>query len=47
MDISKELLSYFKNRPFIAQYNSLYFDELDSYSGVPQGSNIGPLLFLF
>lgn len=47
MDVLKVLSSYLRNRRFIVKYNCLYSDEFDAYSGVPQGSNLGPLLFLY
>lgn len=46
-DTLKLIISYLKNRRFIVKFNGSYSNEFDAYSGVPQGSNLGPLLFLF
>lgn len=40
------LTSYHKNRENVVFYGSFMSNKYDSISGIPQGSNFGPLLFL-
>ncbi|XP_074040340.1 uncharacterized protein [Leptinotarsa decemlineata] len=42
----KFLASYLNERMFRVKFSTNYSDEFQSKSGVPQGSNLGPLLFL-
>ena len=41
------IMSYLEKRTIICKVNNYTSDALDSYTGVPQGSVISPLLFIF
>ncbi len=45
-DVLNWIKSYLSNRSYQVQIDGAHFEEAPCLSGVPQGSVIGPLLFL-